>query len=578
MSAYKNAAEKSFGEELSILQSMHNIVLAIDYQGKIIMYNAASEKVFGIPADQVMGRFISDVIPGTGLVKVLKTGKPHIGRKFVVGNSLYVVNRTPIIRDNAIVGAIGVAQEITELQHLAEELEMVKELKGTLETIFESSQEGYLAVNTEGNVIMINSAFAELLGISRDEAIGKHIAGLVEETELHTVYRTGKSQYGEIVRIRGRETVIMRYPIRKDGKIIGAVSKVMFKDVNQLVALAEKMNLLHKELAYYKNELERVQGTRYNVDNLIGNCQVMIRLKDTIRRVAQGPSTVLIRGESGTGKELVAHALHAGSPRRTGQFVKVNCAAVPENLLESELFGYQEGAFTGARKGGQVGKFEQANGGTIFLDEIGDMPLAMQAKLLRVIQEKEIERLGENRPRQVDVRVVTATNRNLEELIRDGKFREDLYYRLNVVSLTIPPLRERMEDIAELAIYFMSKFNIEFGLNVKDMDREVWELLHSYNWPGNVRELENVVERAFNLVDGDYISISHLPQYLQKYGKGARRSLSNKTLPALLDQVEKEALLEALTSTGGNKMQAAKILGISRAWLYKKMKQYDIKI
>lgn len=578
MTAYNSVAENTFSEELSILQSMHNIVLAIDYQGKIIMYNAASEKVFGIPADQVMGRFISEVIPGTGLLKVLKTGKSHIGRKFVVGNSLYVVNRTPIIRDGAIVGAIGVAQEITELQHLAEELEVVKELKGTLETIFESSQEGYLAVNTEGNIIMINKAFAELLGITPDVAIGKHITELVEETELHNVYRTGKPQVGEIVRIRGRDTVVMRYPIRKDGKIIGAVSKVMFKDVNQLVSLAEKINSLHRELAYYKNELERVQGARYSVENIIGNSQVMARLKETIRRVAQGPSTVLIRGESGTGKELVAHALHSGSPRRFGQFVKVNCAAVPENLLESELFGYQEGAFTGARKGGQVGKFEQANGGTIFLDEIGDMPLAMQAKLLRVIQEREIERLGENRPRQVDVRVVTATNRNLEELIREGKFREDLYYRLNVVSLVIPSLRERMEDIAELVIYFVGKFNMEFGLNVRDLDKEVWELLYSYHWPGNVRELENVIERAFNLVDGDYINISHLPHYLQKFGKGARRSLNNKTLPALLDQVEKEALLEALTSTGGNKMQAAKILGISRAWLYKKMKQYDIKI
>lgn len=577
MEVVKKVADDPFGEELSILQSMHNIVLAVDYQGRVIMYNAASERVFGIPADQVMGRFISEVIPGTGLLKVLKTGKSHIGRKFVVGNSLYVVNRTPIIRGNAIVGAIGVAQEITELQHLAEELEVVKELKGTLETIFDSAHEGFLAVNTEGNIIMLNKAFAELLGITVEEAIGKHITDVVEETELHMVPRNGKVQYGEIVRIRGRETVVMRYPIRKDGKIIGAVSKVMFKDVNQLVALAEKINSLHKELAYYKNELERVQGTRYNVDSIIGNSQVMHKLKETIKRVAHGPSTVLIRGESGTGKELVAHALHAGSPRRFGQFVKVNCAAVPENLLESELFGYQEGAFTGARKGGQVGKFEQANGGTIFLDEIGDMPLSMQAKLLRVIQEKEIERLGENRPRKVDVRVVTATNRDLEELIKEGKFREDLYYRLNVVSLFIPPLRERAEDVAELSIYFISKFNMEFGLNVKDMDKEVWDLSYNYHWPGNVRELENIIERAFNLVDGEYISMSHLPHYLQKFGKGARRSLNNKTLPALLDQVEKEALLEALSSTGGNKMQAAKILGISRAWLYKKMKQYGIK-
>ncbi|MGQ9558863.1 MAG: sigma 54-interacting transcriptional regulator [Desulfurispora sp.] len=572
----KNVLEDALSEELSILQSVHNVVLAIDYQGRVIVYNAASERVFGIPADQVLGRYISDVIPGTGLLKVLKTGKSHIGRKFVVGNSLYVVNRTPIIRNGAIVGAIGVAQEITELQHLAEELEVVKELKGTLETIFDSSQEGYIAVNNDGQIIMINRAFAELLEVEPGEVIGKHITEVVAESELHHVPRTGRPQYGEIVRIKGRETVVMRYPIRKNGMVIGAVSKVLFRDVNQLVALAEKINNLHRELSYYKSELQQVQGPRYSLDNIIGSSPAMIRLKETIRRVAQGPSTVLIRGESGTGKELVAHALHAASQRRFGRFVKVNCAAVPENLLESELFGYQEGAFTGARKGGQVGKFELASGGTIFLDEIGDMPLAMQAKLLRVLQEKEIERLGDSRPRPVDVRVVAATNRPLEELILEGKFREDLYYRLNVVSLQLPPLREHPEDIGELVMHFINKFNLEFGLHVRDLEKEVWELFHQYNWPGNVRELENVIERAFNMVEGSTLQVAHLPHYLQKQARGKKRLVSDKPLPALLDQVEKEALLEALQSTGGNKLQAARLLGISRAWLYKKMKQYQI--
>lgn len=566
------------GEEFLVLNSMHNIVLAIDYQGRIIVYNPACERVFGISKENAVGRLVTEVIPGTGLLKVLKTGKAHIGRKFVVGNSLYVVNRTPLLRDNTIIGAIGVAQEITELQHLAEELEIVKELKGTLETIFDSAQDGYIAVNNEGYIIMLNSAMAELVGVPMDKAIGRHITEVVEESELHLIPRTGKQQYGEIVRICGRETVVMRYPIRKDGKIIGAVSKVMFKDVNQLVSLAEKINSLHKELAYYKTELERVQGARYTVDHLIGNSPIMVRLKETIRRVAQGPSTVLIRGESGTGKELMAHALHTGSPRRFGPFIKVNCAAVPENLLESELFGYQEGAFTGARKGGQIGKFEQANGGTIFLDEIGDMPLSMQSKLLRVLQEKEIERLGDNKPRKVDVRVVAATNRDLESLIREGSFRDDLYYRLNVVSLSIPPLCERADDLLDLTHHFINKFNIEFGLKVKDLAPEVWELFHNYNWAGNVRELENIIERAFNLVEGDIIEVQHLPHYIQKFSKKVRRSISDKTLPALMEQVEKEALLEALSSTGGNKMQAAKVLGISRAWLYKKMKQYNIKL
>ncbi len=574
----KNLAGGIFVDELAALQSIHNIVMGIDYQGRIFIFNSACERVFGIKAEKAIGRFINDVIPGTGLMKVLKTGKSHIGRKFMVGNSLWVVNRTPIIRGNKITGAIGVAQEITELQHLAEELEVVKELKGTLQTIFDSAHDGYMAVNNDGNIIMINKAFAELLDLpSPETAMGRHVTEVVKEPVLHPVSRSAKPHLAEIARINGRETVVMRYPIRKDGKIFGSVCKVIFKDVSQLVSLAEKINHLNRELNYYKNELERVQGARYTVDNLIGSSPVMVRLKETVRRVAQGPSTVLIRGESGTGKELLAHALHSGSPRRFGPFVKVNCAAVPENLLESELFGYREGAFTGARRGGKIGKFEQANGGTIFLDEIGDMPMSMQSKLLRVLQEKEIERLGENIPRPADVRVVAATNRALEELISEGRFRQDLYYRLNVVSLVIPPLRERMEDIEDLAMHFISKFNMEFGLDVQDMEKDVWNLFHSYHWPGNVRELENIIERAFNMVDGQFISLSHLPQYLQKMSKGSRRSPVERGLPALLDQVEKEAILEVLASTGGNKMQAAKLLGISRAWLYKKMKQYSIK-
>lgn len=560
-----------------ILNSMHNAVIAVDQQGRIFIYNAACERVVGVPAEKAMGRLVSEVIPYTGLLKVLKTGKSHIGRKFVSGNSLFVVNRTPIIKDGVIVGAMGVLQDITELQNIAEELETVKELKGTLETILESGNEGYLVINNEGIVTMINKAFAELLEKSPEQAVGRHVTELVNDTRLHLIPQSGRHQTGEVVRINGKDTVVMRYPIIKNGRVIGAVSKIIFKDINQLMALAEKVNSLHKELVYYKSELERFQGARYTVDSLIGQSPVMVRLKETTRRVAQGPSTVLIRGESGTGKELLAHAIHTGSPRRNGPFIKVNCAAVPENLLESELFGYQEGAFTGAKKGGQVGKFEQADGGTIFLDEIGDMPLLMQAKLLRVLQEKEIERLGDSKPRQVDVRVVAATNCDLEELIKEGKFRDDLYYRLNVVSLYLPPLRERIEDLRPLVAHFIDKFNKEFGLNVSDLAPEVWELFHNYPWPGNVRELENIIERAFNLVEGPVISVASLPLYFQKYGK-SKRLVAHKSLPALLEQVEKEAIQEALEATGGNKMQAAKALGISRAWLYKKMKQYGLKL
>ncbi|MGB9825356.1 MAG: sigma 54-interacting transcriptional regulator, partial [Desulfofundulus sp.] len=365
-------------DELSIFNCLHNLVVAVDYQGRVIIFNPTSERVFNYPAEKALGRPIREVVPFTGLPKVLQTGKPHIGRKFIVGNALYVVNRTPIIRNNNIVGAIGVAQEITELQHLAQELKEIKEVNGLLENIFHCTNEGYIAIGNDGRVLMLNEPMAELLGVTIETTVGRHIREVAPDKRLHQVLWTGKLQYGEVVRIRGRETVIMRVPLYNQGKLIGAVSKVIFQDVEQLLALAEKISIQRRNFTCPSTTNNDNQTARYTVENLIGTSREMVRLKETILRVAQGPSTVLIRGESGTGKELVAHALHMASPRHRGPFVKVNCAAVPENLLESELFGYQEGAFTGARKGGQIGKFEQADGGTIFLDEIGDMPLPMQ--------------------------------------------------------------------------------------------------------------------------------------------------------------------------------------------------------
>ncbi|HZK17910.1 MAG TPA: sigma 54-interacting transcriptional regulator, partial [Clostridia bacterium] len=562
-------------DELAAFNSVHNLVIGVDGLGRINIFNKTCERIFNISASEALGKLITELIPYTGLLKVLKTGKPHIGRKFVFGKALYVINRTPVVRDGKIIGALGVGQDISELQDVVNELETVKELKGTLETILETGNDGYLVVNNDDCITMINKPFADLIGIEPKDAVGKKVSELIENKQLHVIPTEGSSQVGEVIKFKNRDAVTMRYPIKKEGEIIGSVSKVIFKDVNELIELAEQANKLNKELNYYKAELDKVRGVRYNFDSLIAEDPAMLKSKETAARVAQGPSTVLIRGESGTGKELFAHAIHAGSSRRAGPFIKVNCVAIPESLLESELFGYQEGAFTGAKKGGQIGKFEQANGGTIFLDEIGDMPPVMQAKLLRVLQEKEIERLGDNTPRYVDVRVVTATNRDLEKLIQKGEFRDDLYYRLNVVSLVIPPLRERMKDLRPLVLHFVEKMNHEFGIKVDALAPEVWEILESYPWPGNVRELENVIERAFNVVNGTSLEVNHLPLYLRKH-TGGKPPAARKALAAMLEEVEREAIREAIEATNGNKMQAAKILGISRAWLYKKIKQYNL--
>ncbi|HBX24265.1 MAG TPA: PAS domain S-box protein [Desulfotomaculum sp.] len=570
MAVKNSAARKHFAliDDNFIYNSMANLVIAIDNRACITIFNHTCERIFGILASDAIGKPIKEVVPYTGLIKVLKTGKAHIGRKVVFGNDLYIANRTPIIKNNQVVGAIGVAQEAIELHKQATELDETNRQKQALTSIFKHTREGYLSINKEGYINLINPAMVELLGVSSDNILGRHITEVIPETQLHLLQIDGTSQHNELVQLRNQNILISRFPVSNNGQVDGAVCRVICQDLDKLAAIAQRKNHAKQE--------SRADGAHYRLDDIIGAGKTISQLKDMTRRVARGPSTVMITGESGTGKELFAHALHAHSSRCDGPFIKVNCAAVPENLLESELFGYREGAFTGARKGGQTGKFELAHKGTILLDEIGDMPMSMQAKLLRVLQEKEIEKLGDRAPKKIDVRVLAATNRNLTEMISEGKFRQDLYFRLNVINISIPPLRDRREDIPELANYFITHFNREFNLNIKRLDAEVAGLFEAYNWPGNVRELENIIERAFNLVESDKIELNNLPQYLIKQKETVRPMNNDKTLPVLLESVEKEALIEALEKTGGNKLRAAKALGISRAWLYKKIKQYQI--
>jgi transcriptional regulator with PAS, ATPase and Fis domain len=289
---------------------------------------------------------------------------------------------------------------------------------------------------------------------------------------------------------------------------------------------------------------------------------------------------VLILGESGTGKELFANAIHNDSARKYNPFIEINCAAIPSELLESELFGYEEGAFTGAKKGGKIGKFELADTGSIFLDEIGDMPLKMQAKLLRVLQEREFEKVGGNKVVKIDVRVISATNKNLEKMVKEGKFREDLYYRLNVMTIMIPSLRERKEDLNELTPILISKLSNQLGKYVTNISEDAQELLLNYNWQGNVRELENVLERAINLADSDTILPAHLPSYIRKKAFDSYASEDSQksiiSLKEAIEKAEKDSIIKCLEYTKGNKLKTAKLLDMSRSSLYEKMERYQI--
>jgi len=563
-----------------IMGSINNFVISVDIDGKVNYCNQQVEKFLGLPADKIVGRNVKAFFPTTGLLEVVRDGEPHIGRRIVINDGHYLTNRTPIIVDGKVVGAVAIFQDVTEIQNIIDELttknEKIVELKETLTSILELSSDGIVAVDRDYIITMANEAYAGFFNKKVDEIVGKHVKLVYGRDPIFPqAMETGESEYGYVTSLNGHEIIASRAPIRKNGQIIGALGTVVFKNISDLYRLNEKVKNLRSQLNFYRDELVRVKRARYTFDHIIGEHQDFAALKRIARRVAHTQSTILIRGESGTGKELFAQAMYIESRRSGGPFIRVNCAAVPETLLESELFGYKEGAFTGAKKGGQMGKFELAHKGVIFLDEIGDMSLNMQAKVLRVLQEKEIERLGDSRPRQVDVRVIAATNRNLEEMIARGEFREDLYYRINVVTLTIPPLREREGDLDLLISHFIEKFNRQFGISVDGVDETSRRLLSNHRWPGNIRELENVVERAFNLLEGNIIKKEHLPLYLQNAKKQGK--IQPGGLPRLIGEIEKETILETLERCGGNKLQTAESLGISRAGLYKKLKRHNIK-
>lgn len=564
----------------TILNSTANAVLAVDLSGQIVYVNRQVENILELSSQEILGHHVKEFFPTTGLLEVFVNGTPQLGRRLSLKNGVYLTNRTPVYSGDKIIGAVAVFQDITELQNIIDELrddnERIRELKNMLETILDLSSDGIISVNKDCEIVMVNKSFASFINCKPEDMIGKHVRNVYDNPIFLEVMETGEPEYGYLTTLNGREIIANRVPIVKDGQIVGALGSIVFGNLDDFFALTKKIHSLKNELDYYRDELERVHRTKHSFDHIIGKSKKMIAVKETARRVSHSNSTVLITGESGTGKELFAHALHTEGMRRKGPFIKVNCAAVPENLLESELFGYQEGAFTGARKGGQTGKFELAHGGTIFLDEIGDMSFHMQAKLLRVLQEKEIERLGDHRLRKVDVRVVTATNRNLEQLIDEGNFREDLYYRINVVSLNIPPLREHIDDMDILVDYFIARFNKQFGQKVKEVSSNVMSIFYNHDWPGNVRELENVLERAFNVLDGNIIQKKHLPVYMQKVSLRKNQRVCAGGLPGLVEETEREAIIEALDEAHGNKMRAAKLLGISRAGLYKKLKRYKI--
>lgn len=439
-----------------------------------------------------------------------------------------------------------------------------------------SHPECTLVVDPEARILLINHAYEEILGIRAEDVLGVPVAEVIENTRLHVVAKTGVPEVGQIQRIRGKDAVVQRVPLVRDGKIIGVLGKVMFRDVSEVKQLHDRLQMLYAKVEYYESEIRQIRSLHASLGKVIGVSDKLKAVRELSDRAARTNADVLILGESGVGKELFAQAIHQTSERSAGPLIKVNCAALPSELLESELFGYDAGAFTGAKKGGKPGKFELADGGTIFLDEVGDMSLAMQAKVLRVLQEREFERVGGLNPVKVDVRVIAATNRDLEQMIKDGKFRLDLFYRLNVICLTIPPLRERPEDIPVLLEHYLDSFAVEHHQRRRTFSPAAMAVLVRYQWPGNVRELRNLVERLIHLVDGPEITPDDLPSHINRAMNRTHRLPTSGTLPEVLAQTEKALIQEALERVKGNRLRAAELLGITRSTLYEKMAKHRL--
>lgn len=441
--------------------------------------------------------------------------------------------------------------------------------------IFDSIQNGIMVTDAEGYVTHLNKPYGRFLNLDPEEQIGRHCTRVVENTRMHIVAMTGKAEINHIQNIKGLNILVQRIPIKKAGKVIAVFGLVMFSDLNEVTRLAKKIDQLESKVKMYEAELLNFRSTRYSFDSILGTSPAIRKLKAEALRAAGNNFPVLIQGDCGTGKELFAQAIHHAGARKNHAFVKINCAAIPQNLLESELFGYDTGAFTGAKKGGKPGKFELAHRGSIFLDEIGDLPLEMQPKLLQVIEEKQFERVGGTRVIKSDFRLIAATNRNLEKMVLEDNFRSDLFYRLSVIPLHLPALKTRKQDIRLLCERFLERMAKETGMEDIKIDAPALDALVEYSWPGNVREVTNVLERTLSNLDSHMIHIKDLPYYIQPKRPEKKQALPLSLRSARRD-TEKTIIENALETCQYNKTETARTLGIHRTLLYRKLKKYNI--
>ncbi|AEG16485.1 PAS modulated sigma54 specific transcriptional regulator, Fis family [Desulfofundulus kuznetsovii DSM 6115] len=549
-------------------------MLLVDAGGRVEFLNRAAEDLLGVERSAVAGRQIGDVLPAA-LVEQLwpQDGSPS-GRKVEINGRKVAVQVNPLVGEEGAGGTMLVLQDISLCESL-------REAKEELEAIFNSSYDEIYVVDGEGYTRRVNKIGESYYGVEVEKIIGKHYSEMEEEGYFNpSVSRRVFEERRRVTMVQhtktGKTLIVTGNPVFDDS---GRITRIVVnsRDVSELINLKQRLEDTEQLVDNYRRLVMYLRQEKLENTEIIAASPQMKQVLDLVDRVAQVDSTILITGESGVGKGVVASRIHRLSKRHKGPFITINCGAIPENLLESELFGYEPGAFTGARREGKKGLIEMGDGGTVFLDEVADLPLNLQVKLLQVIQEKKLMRVGGSQQIAVNVRFIAATNRDVQKMVREGLFREDLYYRLNVVPVTIPPLRYRKEDIVPLIEHFVNKFNLKYDMN-KHFSPEVLDVLVKYHWPGNVREVENLVERLMVTTDSNLIETVHIPDYIiNSNGElpGRVYVLGICPLKQAVDEVERQLIMLA-SQRCKTTYEMASALQVNQSTIVRKIQKYRV--
>jgi len=566
-----------------IINASSNGVIATDAAGYIVLMNKAAEKILKFDRKKTIGAYIPDILPITGplVIKCLETGEPQLGRHILGKNVSLVVNVTSIQEGNRRVGTVCNFEGMREFELTASKLRTYQHLNEQLDATIDSSFDGLWICNEEGRVVRINRASEEINSIKADQVLNRKMEdivsdGLIDRSVTLEVLKT-RAALTIIQHLRnGKQILVTGNPVFDEhGEIsLIVVNERDITELNRLRSELEKSRDLTRE---YHSELFHLYKEKSFFAEVIIRSELMHRAFNIAMKVAQVDSTVLIQGESGVGKGLFARLIHQASEREDGPFIRVDCGAIPESLIESELFGYERGAFTGARAKGKPGHFEMAQGGTLFLDEVGEIPQNIQVKILRFIEENEVVPIGGTAPKKIDARIIAATNRNLEPMVDNGLFRSDLYFRLNVVPLKIPSLRERIEDIPPLLDFFLEKFNLKCS-TIKVLLRRAIDCICRYSFPGNIRELANLVEQLVILGPHQNIDVEDVPSHVRMEESNRKPQLKQNgwNLRKAVESLERETIIRAL-KVFGSQRKAAGPLGIDQSTLARKAKRYAVR-